>query len=134
MSGVEVLTTRDLARLHGVHPDLVRVVRRCKRDGLARPGLRLFVIEGVRTIERQRQLKAAGATRTLNSRHLTGHAVDLGLTLDGVVRWDWPLFDVLGPAMAAAAAHEAVRIVWGGDWRTFRDGPHFELSWVAYPA
>jgi peptidoglycan L-alanyl-D-glutamate endopeptidase CwlK len=128
------LTARDGERLRGVHPDLVRVVARAKRNGLGRPGLRLFVIEGLRTPERQAALKAAGASRTLNSRHLTGHAVDLGLTLDGRVRWDWPLFHILGDAMKAAAKELGVPLIWGGDWPSFPDGPHFELPRRTYPA
>ena len=65
------LTPRDLDRLRGVHPDLVRVVVR------ARAMDAFFVSEGVRTEERQRQLVREGKSRTMASRHLTGHAVDL---------------------------------------------------------
>jgi peptidoglycan L-alanyl-D-glutamate endopeptidase CwlK len=128
------LTARDVERLRGVHPDLVRVVVRAKANGLDRPGLRLFVIEGLRTPQRQAALKAAGASRTLASRHLTGHAVDLGLTLDGRVRWDWPLFHILGAAVKRAAKEIEVPLTWGGDWPSFPDGPHFELPRGRYPA
>lgn len=72
-----LLTPRDLKRLEGVHPDLVRVVRR------ARLTARFMVIEGLRTLDRQRQLVEEGNSKTLRSRHLTGHAVDLG-------RWTAP--------------------------------------------
>ena len=123
-----MLTDRCRLRLMGVHPDLVRVVERARTD------LDFMVTEGMRTAQRQRELMAAGATRTLNSRHLTGHAVDLAVRVAGEVRWDWPLYHRLGTVMKAAAAAESVPIVWGGDWRTFRDGPHFELSRTAYPA
>jgi peptidoglycan L-alanyl-D-glutamate endopeptidase CwlK len=33
----------------------------------------------------------------------------------------------------AAAVREGVPIVWGGDWKSLRDGPHFELERKAYP-
>jgi peptidoglycan L-alanyl-D-glutamate endopeptidase CwlK len=34
----------------------------------------------------------------------------------------------------AAAEAEGVDLEWGGDWKSFRDGPHFQLSWEQYPA
>jgi peptidoglycan L-alanyl-D-glutamate endopeptidase CwlK len=120
------LTPRDISRLAGVHPDLVRVVIR------ARAGEVFTVIEGVRTAERQAQLVAQGASKTLHSRHLTGHAVDLG-----PVPLDWgdkPAFRRLAGAMKRAADAEGVALVWGGDWRSFYDGPHFELDRRKYPA
>lgn len=123
-----MLTDRCRLRLMGVHPDLVRVVERARAD------VDFIVTEGLRSEQRQRELLAAGATRTLASRHLTGHAVDLAVRVGGEVRWDWPLYHRLGTLMKAAATVEAVPIVWGGDWRTFRDGPHVELSRTAYPA
>jgi peptidoglycan L-alanyl-D-glutamate endopeptidase CwlK len=129
------LLPRDRARLAGVHRDLVRVVERARR------AVPFIVTEGVRSRERQARLVAIGASRTMNSRHLTGHAVDLAYWLDdgddaveqGEIRWDWPLYEQLGAAMKAAAKPLGVPIVWGGDWASFRDGPHFELDRTAYP-
>lgn len=123
-----MLTPRDMQRLSGVHPDLVRVISR------ARASEDFIVTEGLRSTERQRQLVAAGASQTMASRHLTGHAVDLAALVGGVVRWDWPLYDRLAQAVKKAAAKEEVAIVWGGDWPKFRDGPHFELDRGRYPA
>ena len=123
------LDARGEARLLGVHRDLVRVVR----TALELSTVDFTVTEGLRTLERQRALKAKGASRTLNSRHLTGHAVDLAAKVDGVIRWDWPLYAHLARAVKAAAVREGVPIVWGGDWKSLRDGPHFELERKAYP-
>lgn len=124
------LTARDEARLAGLHPDLKRLVRRAA----ATAPLRFAVLEGVRSIERQRDLVARGASLTMNSRHLTGHAVDLApLGADGKVSWDWPLYHRLAPAVKKAAKTEKVPIEWGGDWRRFKDGPHWQLPWGAYP-
>ena len=81
---------------------------------------------------RQQQLFNSGASTTMNSRHLTGHAVDLGAWV-GAVRWDWPLYHRIAEAMKAAAAELGVSIIWGGDWKTFKDGPHFELDRKVYP-
>jgi peptidoglycan L-alanyl-D-glutamate endopeptidase CwlK len=74
-----VLGQRSLSRLEGVHPDLVRVVKRAA----AISDLDFTVLEGLRTLERQRKLRAEGASKTLNSRHLTGHAVDLAPLING---------------------------------------------------
>lgn len=123
------LGARDLARLEGVHPDLVKLVQLAIRKS----DLDFAVLEGRRTIDRQRQLFAQGATKTMNSRHLTGHAVDLAPVINGDVSWDWPLYHRLAKHVKAAAAELGVPITWGGDWRTFKDGPHWELSWKAYP-
>jgi peptidoglycan L-alanyl-D-glutamate endopeptidase CwlK len=128
-------TMRDQQRLIGLHPDLVRVVER------ARLAVPFIVVEGLRSKERQAKLVAIGASRTMNSRHLTGHAIDLAYWLDdgdgvpeqGEVRWDWPLARKLAAAMKAAAAEERVALVWGGDWASFPDGPHFELDRRTYP-
>lgn len=124
-----VLGARSLLRLEGVHPDLVRVIKRAA----ATSDLDFTVLEGLRTPERQRELMKQGATKTLNSRHLTGHAVDLAPMLGGKVSWDWPLYHRLAKIVKAAAAAEGVPIQWGGDWRTFKDGPHWELPWKQYP-
>ena len=126
-----MLDARSERNLKGVHPDLVRVVERAHAK--TTPDLSFIVIEGVRTRARQAELVKSGASQTMNGRHLTGHAVDLMATVQGRGRWDWPLYARLGAAVKAAAAAEGVPIVWGGDWRTLRDGPHFELSRKAYP-
>lgn len=123
------LTARCRQRLAGVHPDLVRVIERAADEGAE-----FIVTEGVRSMQRQRELMVAGATRTLNSRHLTGHAVDVAALVNGEVRWDWPLYHRLAAQILRAAAIEGVPLTWGGDWKGFRDGPHYELPREAYPA
>ncbi|MCA3359186.1 MAG: M15 family metallopeptidase [Roseomonas sp.] len=131
----DLLLPRDRERLVGVHQDLVDVVL------LARLHTPFIVLEGLRSAERQAKLVQIGASRTMNSRHITGHAVDLGYWLDdgdgkvgnGEVRWDWPLYHQQAAAMKAAAAQLGVKIIWGGDWKSFPDGPHFELDRRFYP-
>lgn len=147
-------SSRCELRLAGVHPDLVRVARNA-----AAGGARFRVTEGLRSPERQRQLVADGKSQTLDSRHLTGHAVDV-VPLDntGQVSWAWTLFFPLADAFRAASIAEGVPIVWGGAWgqlmgdyanakagqaayvarmkeagrRPFLDGPHFELFRARY--
>jgi len=124
-----MLDERSVQKLDGVHADLIRVVNRAAeaRD------IAFVVTEGLRSIKRQRELIAAGASTTLRSRHLTGHAVDLAVRVGDEVRWDWPLYTELAEVMKRAARQESVSIEWGGDWRSLRDGPHFQLPWSAYP-
>ena len=122
-------TPTDRTRLTGVHPDLVAVLERA----LATSPVAFRITEGLRTLARQRRLLAAGATRTLRSRHLTGHAVDVAALVGSQVRWDWPLYGQIAAAVKSAAAELRIPIVWGGDWKTFRDGPHYELDRRHYP-
>jgi peptidoglycan L-alanyl-D-glutamate endopeptidase CwlK len=100
---------------------------------IATSPLDFMITEGLRTEARQRQLVAAGASKTMRSRHLTGHAVDVAVLIGREVRWDWPLYSQLAVAIKAAAATEGVAITWGGDWPRFRDGPHYELDRRVYP-
>jgi len=124
-----VLGKRSRSRLDGVHPDLVRVVERA----IEITEVDFTVLEGLRSEERQRRLVAAKASKTMRSRHLTGHAVDLGAYVDGRVAWDWPLYHVIAKAMKQAARELKIPVEWGGDWRTFKDGPHWQLPWSKYP-
>lgn len=124
-----VLGKKSLQRLDGVHEDLVKVV--CEAIKITE--VDFCVIEGPRTFEKQKKLLAQGATTTLNSRHLTGHAVDLAAWVDGGIRWDWPLYDNIAVAMKRSALTNNISIEWGGDWKTFKDGPHFQLPWKEYP-
>lgn len=123
------LNEQSLKRLQGVHPDLVAVVRLAIR--LTAQDFR--VIEGRRTLERQQHLVEKGASKTLRSRHLTGHAVDLAPIVNGQVSWDWKHFYPIADAMKQAAKIKGVPIEWGGDWTTFKDGPHWQLPWKHYP-
>ena len=123
------LGKRSIERLQGVHPDLVKVVERA----IEMSPVDFTVLEGLRSPKRQQTLVASGASQTLNSRHITGHAVDLGAWVDNQVDWSWPLYHKIANVMKAAANELGVAIVWGGDWKTFKDGPHFELDRKYYP-
>ena len=120
------LGVRSKQKLEGVHPDLVAVVKRAiqisEQD--------FSVGEGLRSLSRQRELVNTGKSTTMNSRHLTGHAVDL---FPYPLSWDWTYFYPIADAMKQAAEELDVDLEWGGDWHSFKDGPHFELSWKSYP-
>jgi peptidoglycan L-alanyl-D-glutamate endopeptidase CwlK len=129
------LSNRSLQRLSGVHPDLAAVVKRAiqisKQD--------FFVGEGVRSMERQKKLVASGASKTMNSRHLTGHAVDLhpypydgDHDSDGVPnRDDWDAYRPIVDAMQRASEELKIDIDHGWDWGW--DAPHHQLTWETYP-
>lgn len=123
------LGKRSIERLQGVHPDLVRVVERA----IDLTPVDFTVLEGLRSPEHQKILVASGASQTLNSRHITGHAVDLGAWVDNQVDWSWPLYHKIANAMKAAANELGISIVCGADWKKFPDGPHFELDRKYYP-
>lgn len=123
------LSRRSKARLSGVHSDLASVVMRA----IEITEVDFGVSEGLRTPERQAELYAAKKTTTLNSRHITGHAVDLYAYVNGAVSWDMSAYRLLASAMKRAASELGVKIKWGGDWKSFKDGPHFELDREVYP-
>lgn len=123
------LNENSLKKLSKVHGDLIAVVIRAAELS----EIEFIVTEGLRTKERQAELVKAGASRTMRSRHLTGHAVDLAAKVNGQIRWDWPLYHKLALAMKTAAKELKIPLEWGGDWVSFRDGPHFQLPWKDYP-
>lgn len=150
------LSSRSEQRLSEVHPDLQKVVRLAIR----RSKIDFTVLEGLRSATRQKQLVAQGKSKTLDGRHITGHAVDLGAYVGGQVSWDWEHYYTIAEAMRDAAVELGVPIVWGGVWDkrlnllhdtklavadyvksrkavgrdAFIDGPHFELDRKEYPA
>ena len=145
------LSKRSLARLEGVDDRLVRVVK----TAITISNVDFGVIQGLRTIEEQRELVAKGASQTMKSKHLEGLAVDLMAYVGSRGSWEMSLYDDIADAMKLAAIEEGVPIRWGAAWqipdirewdgtmqdamdnyidlrrsqgrRPFIDGPHFEL-------
>jgi peptidoglycan L-alanyl-D-glutamate endopeptidase CwlK len=118
-----ILSQKSLRRLEGVNPALVQVVKRA----IQITPIDFIVVEGLRTKERQAYLVEKGASKTMNSRHLTGDAVDLAPIVNNKVSWDWKDFYPLAEAVKEAAKQVKVEVEWGGDWTTFKDGPHWQL-------
>ena len=120
------LGPRSRKNLSGVHPDMVKVVE----GAIDITGVDFAVIEGLRSRERQQELLNAGKSTTMNSRHITGHAVDM---VPYPVDWDdLARFETMAAAMDQSADELGVPIIWGGDWKTFYDAPHFELDRKKY--
>ena len=107
-----VLSTVSRSNLKGVHPDLVKIVELA----ILKTGVDFKVTEGLRSRQRQTELVKAGASQTMNSRHLTGHAVDLAAWVGGTVRWDWPLYYKIAEAMRDASIELNIPLEWGGCW------------------
>jgi peptidoglycan L-alanyl-D-glutamate endopeptidase CwlK len=145
------LSKRSTDNLIGVDPKLVAVVYRA----IEITKVDFAVTEGVRTVERQRELVAAGASQTMNSKHIKGAAVDLVAYLGSRISWELNLYDDIATAMRQAAIEQDVALCWGAAWnvpdirkwkgsmeeamnyyvdtrreagrRPFIDAPHFEM-------
>lgn len=116
--------TVSLTRLVGVNANLVRVAKLA----LQKSTVDFAITDGLRTLERQKQLLAEGKSRTLRSRHLIGEAVDVAAYVNGKLSWDWQYYAAIAKAFKAASLELGIPIEWGGDWISFKDGPHFQLA------
>lgn len=121
---------RSENNLIGVNADLVKIVRLA----LTLSTVDFGITEGLRSRERQKQLLAQGKSQTMNSRHITGHAVDVVAYLGSQVSWEWKYYEQIASAFKKAAAELNIPVEWGGDWKTLKDGPHFQLPHRDYPA
>lgn len=150
------LSERSLKELANVHDDLVSVIRRA-----AELSAQEFAVhDGIRTLAEQKELVRSGASQTLDSRHLTGHAVDLVPVINGKLRWEWDPIYRIADAVRTAAKELEIPLRWGGAWdidftssndhaedlvadysarrkragkKVFLDGPHYELPKANYP-
>lgn len=124
------LNKRSITNLVGVHKDLVLIVNRTAElyNG------EFIVTEGLRTVARQKELFAKNLSKTMKSRHITGHAVDLAVKIDGTISWKWHLYEELNDIVQVAAKELKIPVEWGGSWLTLRDGVHFQLPKAKYPA
>ncbi len=131
-----MLNERSMRNLQGVHPDLQNLCIAVSER------VSFVITEGLRTKERQAKLVAEGKSRTMNSRHITGHAIDFvpwddkdgdGTVDANEISWKLADFIPIADVFKEEARKMQIRIVWGGDWTSFRDGPHIELDRRDYP-
>jgi peptidoglycan L-alanyl-D-glutamate endopeptidase CwlK len=146
---------RSLRNLQGIKPPLVDVAH----QALGLSPVDFGIISGVRTREQQARLVKAGASETMDSRHLTGHAVDLAAYIGRSLRWDFALYVQIAEAWRSASLALGIPISWGAAWRrelgdwpsaeaamndyirerrrkklkVFLDAGHFELPRSRYP-
>jgi len=146
------LGKRSHDRLFGVDPRLVAVVN----TAIGITKVDFGVTEGLRTRETQEAYVKAGKSQTMNSKHLTGEAVDLVAYINGAVSWELNLYDDIADAMKIAAIEHDLPLRWGAAWniadirkwegtmasamnfyiderrrmnrRPFIDAPHFEIA------
>ena len=118
------LSKKSLAKLDEVNPDLQKLVR----NAIGLSTIDFGISEGMRTKERQKILYDTGKSQTMNSRHLTGHAVDVYAWKDGAVSWEFEDYETINVAFSQASKLTNIPYVWGGSWKSFKDGPHFELK------
>ena len=118
------LSQRSLSKLEGVHPKLVEVVKLA----ITKSPLDFSISEGLRTVERQKELVAQKKSQTMKSRHLIGEAVDICILLDGKANWDFDNYRIVADVFKDCAAELGVKITWGGEWTTLKDGPHFQIE------
>lgn len=118
-----MLSQKSLDRMAGVDTRLCAVIG----AAAAICPLEFRVTEGLRSKERQAMLYQAGKTKTLNGEHCKGRAVDIAVIIDGKADWTWANYKRVAAAVKAAAAQLQIPVEWGGDWETFKDGPHFQL-------
>lgn len=124
---------RSLERLAEVHPDIREVLDEAIQY------MDFTVLEGVRSIERQRNLYDSGASETMNSKHLIqedgySHAVDIA---PYPIDWDDKnRFFYLAGLVMGIAEMKGIKLIWGHDWdgdedfeeHSLKDGPHFQLG------
>jgi hypothetical protein len=146
------LSKRSHDRLFGVDPRLVAVVN----SAIGITKVDFGVTEGLRTRETQEAYVKAGKSQTMNSKHLTGEAVDLVAFVRNKVSWELNLYDEIGEAMRIGALEHDLPLRWGAAWniadirrwdgsmeaamtyyiderrrqnrRPFIDAPHFEIA------
>lgn len=150
------LSKNSLDKLQGVHPDLVKVIQRA----IEITEVDFGITEGVRSRERQEELYKSGKSTTMNSRHLTGKAVDVVAYKGTEISWDLELYCKISDAFSKACKELGIPMTWGACWdkgllefskssneesqeyiarrkklgkKPFIDGPHFELDKALYP-
>ena len=122
------LNERSLNNLKGVHPALINVVQKTADLMGELPNYSFVITQGLRTLEQQKQLLKEKKTTTLKSKHLTGHAVDIAVFIDGKLTWDLKEYKKVADLFKEAGKELNVDIEWGGDWVSFKDGPHFQID------
>lgn len=120
--------TRSLSNLVGVHEDLQKVMH----QSISTSPYDFTITEGLRSPGRQQRLVDEGKSTTLRSRHLTGHAIDLAVLVNGKVIWDLKEYQELAIHIMAVAERLEVPMVWGGSWKTLVDAVHYELDRKVY--
>ncbi len=124
------LGKKSLSNLKGVHPDLVKVVKRA----IELTECDFTITEGLRTKERQALYVKQGKSQTMNSKHLDGLAVDLAAWVNGTINWNFDYYFKIADAVRKASIELGMKVKWGGAWRYLNDYDSSRKAYDAYIA
>lgn len=130
--GLKELLEKAEKKLQGVHPVVAAKARQLIEEAY-REGINVIITQGLRTVEEQNALYAQGRTKpgkiVTNAKggysyHNFGLAFDFAiLNPDGSVNWTvdskWKRVGQIGKSLG---------LEWGGDWKDFKDYPHFQYT------
>ena len=134
------LNPSSITKLYGVHPKLVSLMK----EAIKQSPYMFIISQGVRTAEYQNDLYQQGRTKpgkivtnvdgyNRKSNHQVkadglGYAVDIAIMVDGKVDWDdLTKYKEVGEHICKVAQEMGISISWGGQWKKFKDYPHFTL-------
>lgn len=135
---MDKITEERIKQLHpSVRVEMAKIINECNRELTGRAQVRIS--EGYRTFDAQNALYAQGRTKpgkvVTNAKagqsiHNYGLAVDIVLIIDGkTASWDiqadWDN-DRKADWQECVAVFKRNGWDWGGDWKSFKDMPHFE--------
>lgn len=103
---------RSRRNLEGVKTDLVRL---CER-ALELSPIDFGITQGMRSEEEQAILVSIGRSQTMNSRHLTGDAIDFAPYVSGSYRDEWPFYYPIVDVFIQVAREARMTFIWGGAW------------------
>ena len=124
--------TRSKSNLVGVKTSLVNVANRALEICYERGFCDFGISCGVRTEDEQREMFKNGNSKTMNSRHLTGDAIDVFAIVNGQVDWSWKHYEDIFKAFEQACLELNIDVEWGGNWESFKDGCHYQIPWGSY--
>ena len=114
----------SLDKMNGVNSKLVILMK----EAIKNSPYDFKITEGLRTVERQKELVKTGKSKTMNSYNLKGQAVDIAVLIDNKITWDFKYYKKVADHIKEVARKLGYVITWGGDWKTFKDGPHFQIE------
>lgn len=118
-----IFSQKSLDKMKGVDERLVKVMQATIADSPYDFG----ITEGLRTVERQRQLVDQGLSLTMNSKHIVGKAVDIVIYINGKPNWEFSKYKEVADKVMEKAKELGISVRWGGTFKKLKDGPHFEL-------
>lgn len=116
---------RSYNNLKGVKPRLVVLASLMLKDS----PYDFVIIEGLRSKKRQKLMVKTGKSTTMNSKHLTGNAIDIALIVNGKITWEKKYYNEFASVMKKNAKLLGINLTWGGDWHSFVDVPHFQIDY-----